>query len=170
MTPRCARLALAALITVTIAACSSGSKSSAPKPHVKADAAQSTATTVPGAAAAICKMFDVKGVDAFFKSTSKVQYSDVRKCVLRSSDKATVTISIWKDQTRDMYDQYKEARIDSEPVAKVGEDADYSKQDEVVQFLKGSNLVTVELDGDKADASAVKPFLIEQAKYAAGRV
>ena len=170
MTQRLARLALAAAMAVVLAACSDGSKSSTSKPHVKADAVQSTATTVPGAAAAICKMFDVKGVDAFFKSTSKVQYSDVRTCVLRSSDKAAVTISLWKDQTRDTYDQYKDARIDSEPVAKVGDAADYSEQDEVVQFLKGNKVVTVELDGDTADASAVKPFLIEQAKYAAGRV
>jgi hypothetical protein len=168
MTRRFARLAPAVLIAVVLAACSSGSKWSTSKSHVKADAARSTATTVPGAA--ICKMFDVKGVNAFFNATSKVQYSDVHKCVLRSSDKAAVTISLWKDQTRDMYDQYKDARIDSEPVAKVGDAADYSEQDEVVQFLKGNKVVTVELDGDKADASAVKPFLIEQARYAAGRV
>jgi hypothetical protein len=171
MTPRLVRLALAVVLAVALAACSSsGSTSSAPKSHAKAEVAQSSATTLAGAATAVCKLFDVNGVDAFFKATTAVQYSDVRKCLRKSSGKAFVTISLWKDQNRDMFNSYKKARTDAQTIPELGDAANYSEQQQSVQVLKGDTVVTVELDGASGNASAARQFLVEQAKYATARV
>jgi hypothetical protein len=164
-------LALAAIIA---AGCSSGGSKSSAQDRIHASAAskndaQPNAADVARLSAQVCGLYDTAAVNAFFKSKSQESYSDTTKCIRKAGDNQ-MTVSLWRDQNRDMYTKYVAARSDAQTVAGVGDGADYSADRQALQFLKGDVVVTVSVTGNNLNSNALQSFLVSQAKYAASKV
>jgi hypothetical protein len=161
---------LAALtVVVLLAGCSGGGGSGKSSPRVHAETGSPSGTLAPTRTFEPCTLLDTARADAFLRGKSREQFADARKCV-RAAGKARLTLAVWQDQSRALYEKYRESRTDAQTVAGIGDAADYSARDNALQFLKGDLVITVQLENGAPPSAAIEPFLVAQAKYAATKV
>ena len=163
-----ATVLLASLVLV-LGACSGGGKGSA-SPQVQAHAAPGTLqTTVPARGLEPCRLIDPAATTAFFHVAAQARYHDTANCAFKAGA-ATVSVALWQAQNRTRYDQYRALRPDAQSIVGVGDVADYSAALRSVQFLKGSDVVTVRIAGPHLAPAATRSFLVAQAQYAAAQL
>ena len=133
---------LISLFVVT--GCTSGGSSSNAQKSVHAEAGSGSGTTLPANTLNPCELVDVQAADVFFAQQTMAQHADPRTCIRRAGD-ATLIVSLWRNEDRSFFEQYKKVRKDAQTVKNVGEVANFSTSLNSVQFIKSGNMVTVEV-------------------------
>src|SRR5690242_8828173 len=87
-----------ALVAMSAAGCGGGSSgTSAAKDRIQAKAGSSTKDTadLERRAAEVCKLYNTKAVNAFFKGDAKISHSDPTNCI-RTAGSHQMTVSVWR--------------------------------------------------------------------------